>query len=100
MSGVRIQLADRIPGHAGPPQRMTREIGVPPIAEDLAVDLQIGAGAPFPPPQRVLAERAVFRFEVFLPELGRFDDMAVGVEHRKIFRRHPLLPRRVAVQDD
>src|SRR5271166_3317893 len=93
MTRVRVELPDRVPGHAGPPQRMARQIGVPPVAEDLAVDLQICAGPAFLAPQRVLAERAVLRFEIYVPQRGRLDHVAVAVEHREVLRRHPL-PRR------
>ena len=67
MSGVRVQLPDRVPIHAGPPQRMPRQIGVAIVAKDFAINLETGAGVAFLALQRVLAERAVFRFEVFLP---------------------------------
>ena len=70
---------------------MARQVGVALVAEGLAVDLEIGAGAPLLPPQRVLAERAVLGIEVFLPQRGRLDDMAVGVEYNEVFRHHPLL---------
>ena len=92
MPRVRIERADRIPIYAGPPQRMARKIGVRRIAEDLAVDLEVGAGAALVAPQRMLAQHAVFRLQIFLPQRRRLDHMAVGVEHREIFRRHPLLP--------
>jgi hypothetical protein len=70
MSGVRVQLPDRVPIHAGPPQRMPRQIGVAVVAKDFAVDLQIRASWPFMPPQRVLAEHTVFRFEYFSHSAG------------------------------
>ena len=89
---MRVERADRIPIHARPPQRMARQVGVARIAEDLAVDLQIGAGAPLVPPERVFAERAVLGVEVILPQRGRLDDMAVGVEYREILLHQPLLP--------
>jgi hypothetical protein len=63
---------------------MPRQIGVCRVAEDVAVDLQIRPGAAFLPPQRVLAESAVFRFQVFLPQRRRLDDMAVAVEYREV----------------
>ena len=61
MTGVRVQLADGVPGHAGAPQRMARQVGVRRVAEDLAVDLEIRAGPALLPPEPVLAERAVLR---------------------------------------
>src|SRR5215469_2530516 len=68
---------------------MTRQVGVALVAEHLAVDLEIGAGAPLLPPQRMLAERAVLRVEISLPQRGRLDDVAVAVKHCKVFGRHP-----------
>ena len=47
MPRVRIEFSDRFPGHAGTPQRMARQVGVRAIAENLAVDLEVGAGAAF-----------------------------------------------------
>ena len=72
--GSKLPIASQV--HAGPPQRMSRQVGVCRVAEDLAVDLQIRAGPALLPPQCVLAERAVLRLEVFLPQLGRLDDVA------------------------
>src|SRR5580693_1074735 len=92
MPGVRVQFPDRVPIHAGPPQGMPRQIAVSPIAENLAVDLQIRGAPALLAPQRVLAERAVLRFEVFLPERGWLDDVAVAIEYREVFTRHPPLP--------
>lgn len=46
---------------------MAGEVGVAPVAEDLAVDLQIRGSPALLAPQRVLAERAVLRVQVFLP---------------------------------
>src|SRR5438094_9944145 len=70
---------------------MAWQVGVAFVAVGLAVDLEMGAGAPLLSPQRVLAERAVLGIEVFLPQRGRLDDMAVAVEHRKVFTCHSLL---------
>jgi len=63
---------------------MPRQIGVALVAEDLAVDFQIRDGPPLLAPKRVPAERAVLRFEVFLSQRGRLDDVAVGIEHCKV----------------
>jgi len=89
MPDVRVEFADRIPGHAGSPQRMPRQIGVALVAEDLAVDFQIRDGPALLAPKRVP--------EVFLPQRGRLDDLAVGIEHCKVFGHHPLLVRRGAI---
>src|SRR4029453_3532038 len=80
--------ADRIPVHARPPQCMAWQVGVALVAEGLAVDLEIGAGAPLLSPQRVVTEGGVLGIEVSLPQRGRLDDMAVAVEHRKVFSCH------------
>src|SRR5580704_5945338 len=43
----------------------------------------------------MLAERAIFGIEIFLPERRRLDDMAVAIEYREVFGRHlrpPLAP--------
>jgi hypothetical protein len=47
---MRIEFSNRFPGHAGTPQRVPRQVGVRTIAENLTIDLQIGAGAAFLPP--------------------------------------------------
>src|SRR5215469_16171623 len=77
-----------------------RQVVVALVAEDLAIDLQIGAVVSLLPPERVLAERAVLRVEVFLPKRRRLDDMAVAVEYYELLGRHdrlpPAQPRRVA----
>src|SRR5580704_9959433 len=39
----------------------------------------------------MLAERAVLEVKVFLPQRRRLDDVAVGIEYRKVFLRHLLL---------
>src|ERR1051326_8163442 len=95
-----VERADRIPVHARPPQRMPRQIGIAPVAKNLAIDLQIRAGAAFVPPERMLAERAVFGIEISVPERWRLDDMAVAVEDREVLICHRRLlfdqPRRVA----
>jgi hypothetical protein len=39
----------------------------------------------------MLAEGAVLTVKVFLPQRRRFDDVAVGIEYRKVFLRHLLL---------
>jgi hypothetical protein len=75
---------------------VSRQIGVCRVAEDLAVDLQIRPGPAFLPPERVLAECAVLRLEVFLPQRGRLDEMAITVEYREIPRSHSLPPARRA----
>src|ERR1051326_490827 len=88
-----VERADRIPVHARPPQRMPRQIGIAPVAKDLAIDLQIRAGAPFVPPESMLAERAVFGIEISVPERGRLDNMAVAVKAREFFIWHALVLR-------
>jgi hypothetical protein len=75
---------------------MSRQIGVRRVAEGLAVYLQIRAGPAFLAPEGVLAWRSVFQLEIFLPQRGRLDDMAVAVEYREILRRHSLPPVRRA----
>jgi len=57
---------------------MPRQIGEALVAEDLAVDFQIRDGPALLAPKRVPAERAVLRFEVFLPQRGRLDDVAAA----------------------
>src|SRR6266446_2795180 len=89
---VRVEGTDRIPVHARPPQCMARQVGVSLVAEDLAVNLEIGAGASLLPPEGVFAERAVLGVEIFLPYQGRLDDMAVAVEHYEVLSRHSFLP--------
>src|SRR6266850_6675782 len=88
---VRVESTDRIPVHARPPQCMARQVGISLIAEDLAVDLEISAGASLLPPEGVFAERAVLGVEIFLPQQGRLDDMAVAVEHYEVLSRHSFL---------
>src|SRR6266478_726042 len=85
---VGVERADRIPIHARPPECVARQVGVACVAEHLAVDLEIGPGATLLTPERVLAERAVLRVQVFLPERRRLDNMAVGVEHYEVLGRH------------
>src|SRR4029077_1691282 len=53
---------------------------------------EIGPGATLLTPEGVLAERAVLRLQVFLPERRRLDDMAVGVERYEVLGRHRGLP--------
>jgi len=89
---MRIEFPNRFPGHAGTPQRVTRQVRVACVAEYLTVDLEIGPGATLLTPESVLAERAVLRVQVFLPQRKRLDDMAVGVKHWKVFGRHPAPP--------
>ena len=67
---------------------MAWQVRVGPVAADLAVDLEVRSVAALMAPKRVLAERAVFRVKVFVPERRRLDDVAVAVEHREIFARH------------
>src|SRR5262245_61555970 len=66
---------------------MPGEVGVVRVPKNLAVDLQIGAEFSLLPPQSRLAESAIFRIEVFVPQLSRFHDVAVSVENRKALRR-------------
>src|SRR5580704_17513756 len=39
----------------------------------------------------MLAERAVLEVKVFLPQRRRLDDVAIGIEYRKVLLRHLLL---------
>src|SRR4029077_1922294 len=73
------------------PQCMARQVGVSLVAEDLAVDLEISAGASLLPPEGVLSERPVLGVEIFPPQRRRLDDMAVAVEHYEILGSHPFL---------
>src|SRR3954451_14773583 len=67
---------------------MARQVRVGPVAVDLAVDLEVRGVAALVAPQRVLAERAVFRVKVLVPERWQLDDVAIAIEHREIFARH------------
>ena len=93
---MRVESTDGIPGYAGTPQGVARQVGVACVAEDLTVDLEIGPGATLLTPESMFAERAVFRVEVLFPKRRRLDDVAVGVEHWKVFGRHSLLHDPVA----
>ena len=81
MPYARIQFTDLIPRHPGPPDRMARQVRVHRVAHDLAVDLEIGIRFAVMAPQRLLAEPAKVGIEVFLPKLGRLDDMGVAIKY-------------------
>jgi hypothetical protein len=80
MLDPRVEGTDRIPVHARPPQCVARQVGVAFVTEHLAVDLEIGRGAPSCR-HSVFTERAVLGIEVFLPKRRRLHDVAVAVEH-------------------
>ena len=70
-------------------------VGVHRVAEHLAIDLEVGAGPPLFAPQRMFAQRAVFRLQILLPDVSRLDHVGVAVKHRKsscvVMTRAPLL---------
>src|SRR5262249_34176490 len=77
--------------HARPPECVARQVGIAFVAENLAVDLEIGPGATLLSPERVLAKRAVFWVQVFLPQRRRLDDMAVTADHYEVLGCHDRL---------
>ena len=75
-----VEFADGLPSHAGLPDGVAGDVGVASVAEDVAVNLEIGIGLAFLAPEGVLGEGAVVAVDVAVPEVGGFDDMGVGVE--------------------
>ena len=67
---ARIELADRVPGHARTPDGVARQVGVRASRTTLAIDLEIRVRLAVVPPQRMFAERPELGIEIFLPELG------------------------------
>ena len=69
MAMRRVEFADVVPRHPGPPDGVARDVRVHGVAEHLAVDLEIEAEFPVFAPQGGFAERAVLGFEISRPQL-------------------------------
>ena len=67
VSSVSVELADLVPRHPRPPDRVARDVGVHRVAEDLAVDLEVGAELALFTPQREFSQSAELRIEVLAP---------------------------------
>src|SRR5262249_46186412 len=83
-----VKLADLVPGHSRPPDSVPRNIRVHRVAKHPAVDLQVGTVLSLFAPEGALAERAILRLEILVPDLAGLHDVRVAVENGKRIPAH------------
>ncbi len=77
---VGVEVSDGLPGHAGLPDGVAGDVGIGGVAEDPAVNLEVGAELAFLAPEGVLGQGTVVAVDVAVPEVGGLDDVGIGVE--------------------
>src|SRR5205823_4280980 len=88
MACIRVQLAYLVPGQAGSPYRMARDIRIHGVPKHLAIDFQIASQGPFFTPQGMFTERPKLGVEIPGPDLGRFHDVRIAIEYDKALAGH------------
>ena len=84
VADIGVQVADRFPGHAGPPEGVARQVDVGRIAIDFAVDFEVGVGLAILPPQGVFAQHPVLGIEVLLPYRSWLHHVGIAVKDRRV----------------